>query len=47
MNAGTEQGLAGKGKCRIKLSVKTKMEADTIGRQRHFCSLSLFLCLFI
>ena len=45
MNAGREQAQEGKGKGRIKVSAKTRMGADMVGRQKHFCILSLSLSL--
>lgn len=45
VNAEGEQGQEGKGKCRTKLSAKTRMDADEVDRQGHPCALSLSLCL--
>lgn len=36
LNAWGEQGQVGKGKCRIKVSAKTRMGAGVVGRQKHF-----------
>lgn len=40
VNAEGEQGQEGKGKCRTKLSAKTRTDAEEFDRQGHPCVLS-------